>query len=65
MGGSSRARTWTTPSGPALPTPRTDEDKRADWEQAQEPVFRPDMGGGDFSDTAEYIRGYYDEHPAA
>jgi hypothetical protein len=39
--------------------------KQADWEQAQEPVFRPDTRGGDFSDTADYIRRYYDEHPAA
>jgi hypothetical protein len=38
---------------------------QADWEQAQEPVFRPDTRGGDFSDTADYIRRYYDEHPAA
>ena len=44
---------------------RTDEEKQADWEQAQEPVFRPDTRGGDFSDTADYIRRYYDEHPAA
>ena len=44
---------------------RTDEQKQADWEQAQEPVFRPDTRGGDFSDTADYIRRYYDEHPAA
>jgi hypothetical protein len=44
---------------------RTDKQKRADWEQAQEPVFRPDTRGGDFSDTADYIRRYYDEHPAA
>jgi hypothetical protein len=38
---------------------------QADWEQAQEPVFRPDTRGGDFSDMADYIRRYYDEHPAA
>jgi hypothetical protein len=44
---------------------RTEEQKQADWEQAQEPVFRPDTRGGDFSDTADYIRRYYDEHPAA
>jgi hypothetical protein len=44
---------------------RTDEEKQADWEQAQEPVFRPDLRGGDFSDTADYIRRYYEEHPAA
>ena len=44
---------------------RTDEEKQADWEQAQEPVLRPDTRGGDFSDTADYIRRYYDEHPAA
>jgi HNH endonuclease len=44
---------------------RTDEQKQADWEQAQEPAFRPDTRGGDFSDTADYIRRYYDEHPAA
>jgi hypothetical protein len=44
---------------------RTDEEKQADREQAQEPVFRPDTRGGDFSDTADYIRRYYDEHPAA
>ena len=44
---------------------RTDAEKQADWEQAQEPVFRPDTRGGDFSDTADYIRRYYDEHPAA
>jgi len=29
-------------------------------------VFRPkSWGGGDFSTTVEYIRRYYDEHPAA
>ncbi|MGZ6826364.1 MAG: hypothetical protein ACXVGH_06185 [Mycobacteriales bacterium] len=44
---------------------RTDKQKQADWEQAQEPVFRPDTRGGDFSDMADYIRRYYDEHPAA
>ena len=44
---------------------RTDEEKQADWEQAQEPAFRPDTRGGDFSDTADYIRRYYEEHPAA
>ena len=44
---------------------RTDEQKQADWEQAQEPAFRPDIQGGDFSDTADYIRRYYEEHPAA
>jgi hypothetical protein len=38
----------------------------SDWEQAhEEPVFRPDTRGGDFSDTADYIRRYYDENPAA
>ena len=44
---------------------RTDEEKRADQEQAQEAVFRPKSWGGDFSTTVEYIRRYYDEHPAA
>jgi hypothetical protein len=44
---------------------RTEEEKQADWEQAQEPAFRPDRRGGDFSDTADYIRRYYEEHPAA
>ena len=44
---------------------RTDEEKRADQEQAQEAVFRPKSRGGDFSTTVEYIRRYYDEHPAA
>jgi hypothetical protein len=44
---------------------RTDEEKRADREQAQEQVFRPDTWAGDFSDTVDYIRRYYDEHPAA
>jgi hypothetical protein len=45
---------------------RTDEEKRADQEQAQEEaVFRPKSWGGDFSTTVEYIRRYYDEHPAA
>ncbi|HEY1005471.1 MAG TPA: HNH endonuclease signature motif containing protein, partial [Streptosporangiaceae bacterium] len=44
---------------------RTDEQKQADWEQAQEPVFRPDTRDGDFSATADYIRRYYEEHPAA
>ena len=44
---------------------RTEEQKQADREQAQEPVFRPDTWGGDFSDTVDYIRRYYDEHPAA
>jgi hypothetical protein len=44
---------------------RTDEEKRADQEQAQETVFRPKSWGGDFSTTVEYIRRYYEEHPAA
>jgi hypothetical protein len=44
---------------------RTHEEKRADQEQAQEAVFRPKSWGGDFSTTVEYIRRYYDEHPAA
>jgi hypothetical protein len=44
---------------------RTNEEKRADQEQAQEVVFRPKSWGGDFSTTVEYIRRYYDEHPAA
>ena len=44
---------------------RTEEQKQADREQAQEPVFRPDTGVGDFSATADYIRRYYDENPAA
>jgi Domain of unknown function (DUF222) len=48
-----------------LANARTDEEKRADREQAQEAVFRPDSWGGDFSDTVDYIRRYYDEHPAA
>ena len=44
---------------------RTEEQKQADREQAQEPVFRPDTGVGDFSATVDYIRRYYDENPAA
>src|SRR5690242_10456192 len=44
---------------------RTDEEKRADQEQAQEAVFRPKSWGGDFSTTVDYIRRYYEEHPAA
>jgi HNH endonuclease len=45
---------------------RTDEEKRADQEQAQEEVmFRPKSSGGDFSTTVEYVRRYYEEHPAA
>jgi hypothetical protein len=44
---------------------RTDEEKQADQEQAQEAVFRPKSWGGDFSTTVEYIRRYYEEHPAA
>jgi hypothetical protein len=44
---------------------RTDEQKRADREQAQEAVFRPDTSTGDFSATVDYIRRYYEEHPAA
>ena len=42
---------------------RTNEEKQADWEQAQEPVSRPDTWGGDFNDTVDYIRRYYDENP--
>jgi len=45
---------------------RTNEEKRADQERAQEEaVFRPKSWGGDFSTTVEYIRRYYEEHPAA
>jgi hypothetical protein len=44
---------------------RTDEQKQADREQAQETVCRPDPWGSDFSATADYIRRYYDENPAA
>ena len=44
---------------------RTDEEKRADQEQAQEALFRPKSWGGDFSTTVDYIRRYYEEHPAA
>ena len=44
---------------------RTDEEKRSDQEQAQEAVFRPKSWGGDFSTTVEYVRRYYEEHPAA
>jgi hypothetical protein len=44
---------------------RTEEQKQSDREQAQEPVFRPDTGVGDFSATVDYIRRYYDENPAA
>ena len=45
---------------------RTNEEKRADQERAhEEAVFRPKSSGGDFSTTVEYIRRYYDEHPAA
>ena len=44
---------------------RTEEQKQADREQVQEPVFRQDTRGGDFSNTVDYIRRYYDEHPAA
>ena len=42
---------------------RTNEEKQADWEQAQEPVSRPDTWGGDFNDTVDYIRRYYDGNP--
>jgi hypothetical protein len=44
---------------------RTGEQKRADREQAQEAEVRPNIWGGDFSTTVDYIRRYYDEHPAA
>jgi len=44
---------------------RTDEEKQADREQAQEPVFRSDTWDGDFSATVDYIGRYYDEHPVA
>lgn len=44
---------------------RTDEQKRADREQAQEPVFRPRKWVSDLNDTVNYFRRYYDEHPAA
>jgi hypothetical protein len=44
---------------------RTDEQKRAGRDQAQEAEVRPNIWGGDFSTTVDYIRRYYDEHPAA
>jgi hypothetical protein len=44
---------------------RTDEEKRAEQEQAQEALYRPKSWGGDFSTTVDYIRRYYEEHPAA
>jgi hypothetical protein len=44
---------------------RTDEQKRADREQAQEPVFRPRKWVIDLNDTVNYFRRYYAEHPAA
>ena len=44
---------------------RTDEQEQADWEQAQEPVFRPRIWVSDLNDTVNYFRRYYDEHPAA
>ena len=43
---------------------RTEEQKRADREQASEPVFRPHTWVSDFNDTVNYFRRYYDEHPA-
>ena len=49
----------------AIANASTNEEKRADQEQDQESVFRPKSWGGDFSTTVEYIRRYYDEHPAA
>jgi hypothetical protein len=44
---------------------RTDEQKRADREQAREPAFRPRKWVSDLNDTVNYFRRYYDEHPAA
>ena len=44
---------------------RTEEQKRADWEQAREPVFRPRTWVSNLNDTVNYFRRYYDEHPAA
>ncbi len=44
---------------------RTEEQKRADQEQAREPVFRPRRWVSDLNDTVNYFRRYYDEHPAA
>ena len=49
----------------AVANARNDEGKEADQEQAQEAVFRPKSWGGDFSATVDYIRRYYEEHPAA
>ncbi len=43
---------------------RTEEQKRADQEQAREPVFRPRRWVSDLNDTVSYFRRYYDEHPA-
>jgi Domain of unknown function (DUF222) len=47
-----------------LANARTDEQKRADREQAQEAVFRPRTWVSDLNDTVTYFRPYYDEHPA-
>jgi len=44
---------------------RTEEQKRADREQAQEPVFRPRIWVSDLNDTVNYFRRYYAEHPTA
>ena len=43
---------------------RTEEQKRADREQASEPLFRPHTWVSDFNNTVNYFRRYYDEHPA-
>ena len=47
------------------PRPVQPAPARTRRQQVQEPVFRQDTRSGDFSNTVDYIRRYYDEHPAA
>ena len=48
-----------------LANARTEQEKQAGRDQAQEPLFEPRNWVSDPSDWIGYFRRYYDEHPAA